>query len=323
MDKFFICLANSYKHGGRCIAGVEVEWKDSHWHIVRDERNMPKWVRPICRETNTGEIPNDMALGIQPFGVVRLTDVEICAEGAQTENVYFCQMEPTAKSFKSCEELFARLADDSHRHIFYNYGRAVTPSIYQHEGNHSILLVKAEDAEIYVDTTVEDKVRYRLRFNYYDHSYDFPITDPSYIDAIRQGTVTIGWRGTLYVACSLGLLHEGWHHKLAAGVYECESLGQAAQSVSLGDCEQQLAQLLDQKEELESRIQALRTKFQKQMENRHMERFSSNKLTISYNPTRQVMQFDSTAFKTDYPELYEQYCRPRQREASITVKRNG
>ena len=59
------------------------------------------------------------------------------------------------------------------------------------------------------------------------------------------------------------------------------------------------------------------------MENRHMERFSSNKLTISYNPTRQVMQFDSTAFKADYPELYEQYCRPRQREASITVKRNG
>ena len=135
--------------------------------------------------------------------------------------------------------------------------------------------------------------------------------------------VTIGWRGTLYVACSLGLLHEGWHHKLAAGVYECESMGQAAQSVSLEDCEQQLAQLLDQKEELESRIQALRTKFQKQMENRHMERFSSNKLTISYNPTRQVMQFDSTAFKADYPELYEQYCRPRQREASITVKRNG
>ena len=105
--------------------------------------------------------------------------------------------------------------------------------------------------------------------------------------------------------------------------YECESMGQAAQSVSLEDCEQQLAQLLDQKEELESRIQALRTKLQKQMENRHIQRFSSNKLTISYFPTRQVMQFDGSAFKTDYPELYEQYCRPRQREASITVKRNG
>ena len=24
MDKYFICLANSYKRGGRCIAGVEV-----------------------------------------------------------------------------------------------------------------------------------------------------------------------------------------------------------------------------------------------------------------------------------------------------------
>ena len=127
--------------------------------------------------------------------------------------------------------------------------------------------------------------------------------------------------GTLYVSCSLGLLHEGWHHKLAAGVFECDGL-KDVQNTSLDDCEQQLAQLLDQKEELESRIQALRTKFQKQMEMHHMERFSSNKLSVSYFSARQVMQFDSTAFKTDYPELYEQYCRPRQREASITVKRN-
>ena len=24
MDKLILCLANSYKHGGRCIAGIEV-----------------------------------------------------------------------------------------------------------------------------------------------------------------------------------------------------------------------------------------------------------------------------------------------------------
>ena len=48
MDKFFVCLANSYKHGGRCIAGVEVEWREDRWRIVRDERQMPRWVRPVC-----------------------------------------------------------------------------------------------------------------------------------------------------------------------------------------------------------------------------------------------------------------------------------
>lgn len=30
MDKTFICLANSYKHGNRCIAGIEID----HFHLV-------------------------------------------------------------------------------------------------------------------------------------------------------------------------------------------------------------------------------------------------------------------------------------------------
>ena len=28
MDKYILCLANSYKHGGRCIAGVEIKLKN-------------------------------------------------------------------------------------------------------------------------------------------------------------------------------------------------------------------------------------------------------------------------------------------------------
>lgn len=28
MDKLILCLANSYKEGGRCIAGIEVELEE-------------------------------------------------------------------------------------------------------------------------------------------------------------------------------------------------------------------------------------------------------------------------------------------------------
>jgi len=33
------------------------------------------------------------------------------------------------------------------------------------------------------------------------------------------------------------------------------------------------------------------------------------------------MQFDSKAFRTENEELYSNYCKPKQREASIVVKR--
>ena len=41
MDKFILCLANSYKHGGRCIAGVEVELKDGVLSIVKSHYGVP------------------------------------------------------------------------------------------------------------------------------------------------------------------------------------------------------------------------------------------------------------------------------------------
>jgi hypothetical protein len=323
MDKYFVCLANSYKHGGRCIAGIELEWREPHWHIVRTTTGMPKWIRPICRETDTGEIPDELALRIQPLNVVRLSGIEPCVQGAQTENVYYSEMISIEKQYKPSTELFRRLVDETHSHIFYNYGRAVTPTIYQQEGDHSILLIQADDSEVYVDTTIMDKVRYRLRFTHHDHSYDFPITDPDYISLLRQGKKVIGYKGTLFVTCSLGLLHEGWHHKLAVGIYETELSVATSQSFSFDEYEQKLAELLEQKEEIESRIQTIRMRLQQQMEARHLNRFTSQSLDISFHPARMVMQFDSNAFKTDYPDLYEKYCRERKREASITVKRNG
>ena len=35
-----------------------------------------------------------------------------------------------------------------------------------------------------------------------------------------------------------------------------------------------------------------------------------------------IKQFDSRAFREENEELYSNYCKPKQREASITVKRN-
>ena len=78
MEKYFVCLANSYKHGGRCIAGVEVEWIHEHWRIVRNEYGCPKWIRPLSRQTGTGEIPKELALNFMTLEIVKLEGVLDC-----------------------------------------------------------------------------------------------------------------------------------------------------------------------------------------------------------------------------------------------------
>ena len=56
MDKHFICLANSYKRGGRCIAGIEVSIDNDQWAVRCHSDGSPRWIRPIDRNTEYGEI---------------------------------------------------------------------------------------------------------------------------------------------------------------------------------------------------------------------------------------------------------------------------
>lgn len=218
MDKYFVCLANSYKHGGRCIAGIEMQVTSAGYNVVR-ENGRPKWIRPICRYTDTGAIPNEIALNLQLFSIVRMTNVVPCPAGAQSENAFFDELQPIGVSFEE-SKIQDCLVDNSKTTLFFNHGKAVVPDVYNRLGDHSILLIKASEAEIYGDTTYTDYPRYRVRFCYHSHEYDLPITDPWYIHDIRDGKKTPGQKGDIFITCSLGVEHEGWHPKLAACVIE-------------------------------------------------------------------------------------------------------
>lgn len=86
--------------------------------------------------------------------------------------------------------------------------------------------------------------------------------------------------------------------------------------------EQELDELLTKKAEIEENIKAIRSKVLQQMEERNLDTLESNKYSISYYPPRTIMQFDSKTFKEDYEDLYTSYCTPKEKEASIVVKRN-
>lgn len=325
MDRFFICLANSYKHGGRCIAGIEVLW-DGEWSkVVRDANGVAKWIRPISRETDTGEIPNDLAQQVSLLDVVKLEGVEPCPEDAQQENVFYQKMSLTGKRYEATADILKRFVDESHRHVFYNYGKAVLPHDYR-QGNHSILMIRVEHAEVYEDTGYSGQIRYRVSFLYHGHSYDFPITDPCYQMNLRLGKCATGHKGTMYISCSLGLEYEGAHFKLAAAIFETEStpllLGkETAPEGWFDEYECELSRLLKEKTSIEERIAELRMKLRESMERYGVGRINSEQLSVTYTPPKTVMQFDSQSFRAENEELYSSYCKPKRRDASIVVKR--
>lgn len=85
--------------------------------------------------------------------------------------------------------------------------------------------------------------------------------------------------------------------------------------------DQELARLLDKRNEIDEQINEVRAKILEQMEAHGLDKINSVQFSVSYTPAKTVMQFDSRAFRAENEFLYINYCKPKQREASIVIKR--
>jgi len=216
MDAYFICLANSLKRGGRCIAGVEVTLDDErHWSVVRKRDGSPKWIRPIDKTTEFGEIMIGEAQTIPLLSVVRLTDVVPIPQQAHQEDVHYSMMSTIGRVSASASVL-KQFVDNTHPVVFYGTDRAIDIPTYA-AADHSLMFVHAVTAEI-ASEIKEDKTRYRMLLGYNGVAYDLSVTDPDYIDALNSGRVCAGILSDVYVTLSLGLVYEERHHKLVAAV---------------------------------------------------------------------------------------------------------
>ena len=324
MDKYFICLANSYKHGGRCVAGIEITFDANGKPFIAyhpDER--PVWIRPVS-DTPDEAIPTEIAQNIKLFSVVKLTEVVPCPHKAHVEDVRYAQMECRHGSFNPNDQLMHLCLDKKHQNIFYFQGKAV-PSEMVDRLDYSLMLIKPDDAEAYIDEDRE-KSKYRMKFSYYGMHYDFSITDPVFLEAFKENPELGTDLKDAYLALSLGTEFEGFHFKLVAAVIQIKGATTVPEKVVSNDWfeeyETEMVRLINQKQAIEEQIAALRTKLIEQMELHHSEKVASKQLTVVYTPPRTVMQFDSKAFRTENETLYAQYCKPREKEASIVVRRN-
>ena len=216
MEKYFICLANSYKHGGRCIAGIEVvPQSDGSLGIVRHDDGRPRWIRPVSMSAN-GEIPNHLAESFKIFSLVKLTDVEPCPDNAHTEDVHCTRMEICPFELSPTKDFLNQLIDTQHQAVFYFRGKSIPTTIIDRL-DYSLMLIHPDNACAYCDEGRENS-KYRMKFTYNGSNYDFPITDPVFLEQFKKNPDSYADLDGAYLVLSLGIAFEGFHYKLVATV---------------------------------------------------------------------------------------------------------
>lgn len=212
MKTTFVCLANSYKEGGRCIAGIEIQNG-----TPSTVNNKPKWIRPVCK-TEHGKVPENLVSHIKILDIVELNTTENTPDGFQSENILF-----DTNSIKVIGKFplanIPMLCDSSVNVIFGNKGKAISEDCIG-SLTYSLMMISTNDFEsyekIYEDN--ESKPQARLKFKYNFNEYDLPITDPIFLNLYKTNKNILIDKTVLYIVLSVGVIHKSWYYKLVAGI---------------------------------------------------------------------------------------------------------
>jgi hypothetical protein len=214
MKTTFICLANSYKEGGRCVAGIECHNDIPLWN----EYDKPRWIRPVSSDTPHGEIDSRLTYKLKLLDVVEIDVADPAPQGYQVENVLFNPAHIKVKGIFPVQDLEA-LCDQYQPHLFGNKGKGVREEEAE-QLSESLTLIKVADFQFTAkpNFTNPAKPHVRLRFDFNKNRYDLPVTDPVFLRELQFDKYFLKNAPELYLCLSLGILHEGLHYKLVAGI---------------------------------------------------------------------------------------------------------
>ncbi|MGB0880525.1 MAG: dual OB domain-containing protein [Polaribacter sp.] len=206
-----LCLANSYKKGGRCIAGILLD--DNNIPILKN--NKPRWIRPICK-TNYGQVPNYLCDKILPLDIIQINDTNHVGIGYQSENTTFDESQILIID-KANKNILDDLYAETHL-IFGNRGKALPEDTIK-KIDHSLILVNSSDFKI-VEKEYEEKEypQIRLNFTYNNNFYDFPITDPIFLKKYDKDKSVLDKIENIDIVVSLSVPFKNWYYKLVATI---------------------------------------------------------------------------------------------------------
>ena len=209
----FVCLANSFKLHGRCVAGIVLDNKNKP--VINNLG--PKWIRPISASEH-GEIPTHHVSHIKLLDIVEINDVTNVGKGHQSENVLYNENSIQIVGAYPKSEL-KDLCENERPNIFGNRGKAVAEdAIYRL--HHSLMMIESNKHE-FIRVPSErnpDKLQTRLRFFYKNQQYDLAITDPVFLENYEKDPEAFSNANDIFVTLSLAINLNDWYHKLVAGI---------------------------------------------------------------------------------------------------------
>jgi hypothetical protein len=176
----FLCLANSYKTGGRCVAGIDI--------------GSGKWVRPVSTQ-NSGELLSESSIVeteaarrfIRPFDVVDIGNPIKCPIPGQPENV-----ERGTNKWTLLEEVHRSTALKFVQRegllIYGNYDR-IDAKLSEHVQK-SLTIIKVTNPSFQINSYGKLRGRFVFSGKHYDFSVtdDAPWTNDAKIQPINQNT---------------------------------------------------------------------------------------------------------------------------------------
>lgn len=218
-----VCLANSRKMAGRCVAGK-----------VYASGSFGRWVRPVSAR-KTEEL-SDKEQRLVSGDYAKLLDVVAVPllshtpRGCQTEN---CLIDTNHRWKRAGAVPWEALEDalDRPETLWLNGHRSAggvndrIPADKADTLTNSLLLIKPESlrVEILVDELNFGKRRLRAMFEYHGQPYKFWVTDLAFEQACRSRPVGEFAVERAYLCVSIGEPYEGHRYKLAASIITPET----------------------------------------------------------------------------------------------------
>jgi hypothetical protein len=208
-----ICLGNSFKEGGRCIAGIRINSKNQYL----TENDRPLWIRPISR-ANHGQIRNQLVSHIKLLDILKFSVTSVPdRNNYQSENAYFD--ERSIQIVGKINSKSIKILCEDHSVIFGNRGKAI------HEDKigslrHSLILIKTKQFDV-VEVNYDDnsnQPQKRMAFKYNGNNYNLPITDPVFLHSYQSNHNILNGVDKIYLSLSVGICWKSWYYKLVAGV---------------------------------------------------------------------------------------------------------
>ena len=224
-DRRIVCLANSRKLAGRCIAGRE-------W---RGDREVGSWIRPVSdrkgQEVSWDERRYEDGRDPQPLDIVDVPVVGRRPEDFQAENWLLDPQRYWRKRGTYPPLDLPALVDPPQPlwidgHSTYNGTNDRIPLEAARALSSSLRLVRVERLELAVFSPGEafgnSKRRVQGRFSHAGAEYRLWVTDPAYERAWLAKLDGVYDVGACYLTISLGERYGGFCYKLVAAVFADE-----------------------------------------------------------------------------------------------------